>query len=268
MSNLPEVVGQFDEKEIELLKKTYAKGLSDTEVSIFLKQCQAMNLNPFAKEIYGMVIKERLVLITSISGLRKVAHASGQYIGCQIFVMYSDDETVRAARCVVKKLVGGHVAEFEAEVLFSEFNTGKNNWVSMPVVMIKKVAEAAALRMAFPALQGIYEESERDSMGAKSRVSDQTKALTDKFKESAPREVVEHPDEKEQDLPLAVVSRPAEPPGTAGDYVIKAGKHTGKAVKMISKDELSTFVAWADEQKALPPDFVEYRNMANEFLSL
>ena len=44
-----------------------------------------------------------------------------------------------------------------------EYNTGKAMWAKMPETMIKKVAEAAALRMAFPdELGGLYAQEEMD----------------------------------------------------------------------------------------------------------
>ena len=49
------------------------------------------------------------------------------------------------------------------EVPFVEYNTGKGMWAKMPETMLKKCAEVAALRMAFPDdLGGVYESAEMD----------------------------------------------------------------------------------------------------------
>jgi len=48
----------------------------------------------------------------------------------------------------------------------SEFSTGKSMWARMPTIMIRKCAEALALRMAFPdALHGVYTREEMDQAG-------------------------------------------------------------------------------------------------------
>jgi phage recombination protein Bet len=263
MSNLPAVSSsKFSNSEIDLLRTTYAKGLSDTETTLFLKQAEAMNLNPFTKEIYAMVIKERLVLITSISGLRKIAHQTGSYIGCQVSVKMDGDKIV-SSEAIVRKLVSGHIAEFRAEVMFKEYNTGKNNWATMPITMIKKVAESHALRMAYPAAEHLYEESEVGAMKKAPKDSPRAQELTEKFVKVEPREVTPHPDHHE-DMPLTI-TQPVETPDM-GHYVIGVGKNTGKMVKDISKKELEDFVAWAYSQEKLSEKTQEYLSAAEAFL--
>jgi len=52
-------------------------------------------------------------------------------------------------------------------VALSEYHTGKNPWTRMPETMIKKVAEASALRMAFPdELGGVYSQEEMNQVPA------------------------------------------------------------------------------------------------------
>lgn len=184
----------FSGQEIVLLRETYATGLNDTQFKVFLKQCEAMDLNPFTREIYGMVVGGRLVLITGINGFRKIAHKSGDYLGCDITVAVdADGKRPLSARATVKRLVKGVTAEFSAEVLFREFNTGKNNWASMPTAMIRKVAEATALRMAFPAMNDLHDESEVGAITGSGAGKKSAEDLTAKFAASDSREVVEHP---------------------------------------------------------------------------
>ncbi len=260
MSNLPTVQStKFSESEIALLRTTYAKGLSDTELSLFLKQSEAMNLNPFTKEIYGMVVSDRLVLITSIAGLRKIAHASGSYMGCAITTVVSEGK-LRSAKAVVKKLVAGQVAEFEAEVMVEEYNTGKNQWAKMPTTMLKKVAEAHALRMAYPSVEELYEESELGAMKRQPHESPRAQELTAKFSQSEAREVVEHPAAadpvKEADSFEAAL----------GDYLIPIGKHTNKKLKDVSPEDIDKFLDWAEVQSELTPAAKDYYATAKKYM--
>lgn len=263
MSNLPAVnASKFTGAEIELLRNTYAKGLNDTELALFLKQSEAMNLNPFTKEIYGMVVSDRLVLITSIAGLRKIAHQSGTYLGCVVKVKMDGEKPV-SAEATVTKLVAGHVAEFRAEVLAKEYNTGKNQWAKMPTTMLRKVAEAHALRMAYPSVEELYEESEVGAMQRKPQESAQAQAATEKFLASEPRDATPHPDVHE-DLPLTMAADgPAQGPG---DYIIGVGKNTGKMVRDIPNEDLEGFIKWAYSQEKLSPKAQEYVNHAEKYL--
>lgn len=273
MSNLPTVQSaKFTGAEIDLLRSTYAKGLNDTELSLFLKQSEALNLNPFTKEIYGMIVSERLVLITSIAGLRKIAHQSGSYIGCDVKVKM-DGEKLVSAEATVKKLVAGHVAEFRAEVMFKEYNTGKAQWVKTPVTMLKKVAEAHALRMAYPSAETLYEESEVGAMQRNPRESVRSQAATDKFLSAEPRDVSPHPDIHE-DLPLSLakeegpVDKAVETVDSAlGEYTIGVGKNTGKKIKDVPRQEVEAYLKWAYAQETLSEKAKEYADIAEQFLA-
>jgi phage recombination protein Bet len=271
MSNLPVVESsKFTSTEVALLRKTYAKDLNDTELSLFLKQSEALNLNPFTKEIYGLIVKERLVLITSIAGLRKIAHQSGTYLGCDVRVKMDGDKLI-SAEAVVKKLVAGHTAEFRAEVLNKEYNTGNNQWAKMPVTMLKKVAEAHALRMAYPSAETLYEESELGAIQRKPMESEKATAATEKFLAAEPRDITPHPDTHE-DLPLTVTKDPVEKPvetvdNFAGDYVIGVGKNTGKKIKDLPRSDVEAFLQWAYAQDKLSEKAQEYAHKAEQYLS-
>jgi phage recombination protein Bet len=272
MSNLPAVQSErFTQDEIALLRNTYAKGLSDSETSLFLKQAEAMNLNPFTKEIYGMVVSDRLVLITSIAGLRKIAHASGSYLGCKVDTEM-DGKSPVSAKATVKKLVQGHVAEFEAEVAFAEYNTGKSQWAKMPITMLKKVAEAHALRMAYPAAENLYDESEIGAIKRAPKESGRAQELTAKFQEQPQREVVAHPDTHE-DLPITLASEPVvveksvDQAHTPGEYVIQVGKNTGKRLKDLERKDIEQFCKWAYSQETLSDKTAEYLNNAEAYLA-
>lgn len=238
--NLP--VAQYDTKALDLLKKTYAKDLNESEFDLFMAQAKAMDLNPFTKEIYGIKVSGRLVLMTSIGGLRKIAHQSGKYLGCKVEVFNKADGTIFSATAKVKKLVGMREAEFEATVMFDEYTSGQGNWKDMPRQMIAKTAEAHALRMAFPALEAAFEPAEMSAL-------QHPDIEVDKIPE---------PEHETQEQPPAYGHSPAEDvkaPIESGSFMLKLAKNkfVAKRVDQHSKEELTEFITWAYKQERLNP---------------
>jgi phage recombination protein Bet len=184
MSNL--VV--YSEDQIELLKKTIAKGASSDEFNLFINQCKRTGLDPFSKQIY--FIKDnngKVTIVSSIDGFRLIAERSGDYEGqtktewCGEDGVWKDvwlhEKAPWAAR------VGVYRSKFREALYgiahFQEYAGYKANgdltfmWNKMPALMIAKVAESLALRKAFPNdLSGIYssdemEQAEKETSDAK-----------------------------------------------------------------------------------------------------
>lgn len=104
-------------------------------------------------------------LVTSIDYARKKGMRSGIIFKSPPSYTYMDDSTSEVESCSItlKRRVGQDIGEYTATVYFSEYNTGKNQWVSKPRTMIAKVAEMHALRMACPEeLAKVYTEEEFD----------------------------------------------------------------------------------------------------------
>lgn len=165
-------------KELDALKQICAKDSNESEFTLLLEMCKAMNLNPFLKEIYQLKIGGRAQTFISRDGYRVISQRQKNYDYHFVGAIYSNDifkvvnglinhEYGNSARgellgayCVVKK--HDSTREVSTVVKLSEFNKGQSNWLTMPEVMITKVAEASALRMAFASeFVGTYHESEQ-----------------------------------------------------------------------------------------------------------
>lgn len=162
---------QMTREQIELLKRTVAKDCTDDEFSLFVQQCKATGLNPFARQIFAIKRKDTLCMQTSIDGLRIVAERTGKYVGQTSTLWCGQDGKWKDIWLDGKPPAAAKVGilrqDFKEPVygiaLFSEFvqNSNKIFWEKMPVHMLAKCAEAIALRKAFPMeLSGIYSTEE------------------------------------------------------------------------------------------------------------
>jgi hypothetical protein len=104
-------------------------------------------------------------------------------IGKSAPVFEMDEKKLVSCSITIKRRVGQDIAEFTATVYFDEFTTGKNLWNSKPRVMIAKVAEMHALRMACPEeMSQLYtaEEFDKEADGDydKSEVADDVQVIS------------------------------------------------------------------------------------------
>lgn len=178
---------QYIDQNLQLIQNQ--NKLTDTDLRNFAIQCKRTGLDPITRQIYAIPNNGALTIMASIDGLRLIAERSGNYEGQTAPQWCGDDgkwvdvwlskETPKACKLGVYKtkfrepLIA--IAIFEEYAGRHQYDDKRNNppkhkkgdltfmWAKMPALMIAKVAEALALRKAFPnEMSGIYSTEEMD----------------------------------------------------------------------------------------------------------
>lgn len=165
----------FSPSERQTIIDTVAKGLTSEQVSIFFYTCQALGLNPLLNEIACVTYKDKddptkrtMSIQTMRDGLLTIAHRTGNFAGLESGVYEKGQVKTFGDKTEALERIGwarAYNKTFQVPVYqeadFSEYNTNRNLWTSKPKTMIKKVAEAMALRKAFN-INGVYIPEEMD----------------------------------------------------------------------------------------------------------
>jgi phage recombination protein Bet len=145
-----------------VVKDTLAPDLTVGELQLFAMVASRSGLDPFARQIYAVKRQGRMVIQTGIDGYRSIAARTGEYDGQDEPVFGPDCGCVHAPKphpefATVRVYRKGMSRAVAATAYWHEYvpdagPSGKADvmWRKMPHVMIAKVAEALALRKAFP----------------------------------------------------------------------------------------------------------------------
>jgi len=158
MKNETNELIQFKEEQIELIKKQIAPNANNNELKLFLYQAQRTGLDPLTRQIYCIHRSGKMTIQTSIDGFRVIAERSGEYAGQDEPIYTEENNKLISCKITVYKFRGD--VRYPASVgvaYLSEYAQTTPIWNKMPRVMLAKVAEALALRKAFPQdLSGLY----------------------------------------------------------------------------------------------------------------
>lgn len=194
-------VAAYAKRELDLIRRTVAKDCNTDEFDMFIWTAKHLGLDPLRKQIYAFVYskdkpdKRKMTIVTGIDGFRTIAERTGNYRPDEDEPTFLIDEAakspnnpaglVKATVRVYKHSHGGwhkvtasaywdEYAPLKEEWIWNEEAGRKKpsgkpvldtsgNWGKMPRLMLAKVAEALALRKAWPDdLANVYAGEEVD----------------------------------------------------------------------------------------------------------
>lgn len=167
----------WDRDSYDKIRKMFAPQLTNQEFGMFVGLGKSLGANPFLREIWAVKYgNSEAQIFLGRDFYRRKAQEQPQYKGHQVDAIYSNDEFKMANGKPEHsyslqdrgELIGAYALVYRSDnepffltVKFSEYTTGKALWNQKPETMIKKVAEAQALRGAFQGVfAGTYDQSE------------------------------------------------------------------------------------------------------------
>lgn len=154
-------VSGLPQEQVDVLKATLCAKFTEPQMLLYLAICKRKNADPFT-EAYGFPGSDGgLSFGLRIDGMRSAAYRTGQFTSRIVETLFDKDPSkgIIGARATVQRQ--GMSLPVVEEAYLQEYDTGKFLWATHKETMIRKVAEAKALRAAFAdALSGVYEPSE------------------------------------------------------------------------------------------------------------
>lgn len=167
-------------ERIEEIRALFAPTLTEREFLFFVQLGKSLRANPFTREIWAVKYdpKQPAQIFCGRDFYRRKAQEISTYDGHVVDAVYENDQfSVENGKPKHSynlkdrgKLIGAYCVVHRKDirnpyfvyVSIDEYDKGFSNWKIMPATMIKKVAEAQALRGAFQGVfAGTYDESEQ-----------------------------------------------------------------------------------------------------------
>ena len=162
--------------ELQAMLSSSGQDLSPVQVKLAWIYAQKRGLDIISRQLIPTIMQGKLTFITTIDGFRVIAERSGDYAG-QDPIKYQTTQpdgkgTLLWAEATVYRHSWGDRG-LTVRAYWDEFKPDGGKafmWTKMPHVMLGKVAEAQALRKAFPNdMSGMYSDDEMAQAGAASQ---------------------------------------------------------------------------------------------------
>jgi phage recombination protein Bet len=166
---------QVKDLTMDDIKKYLCAKATDEEAFMFLKLCQARNLNPFLREAYLVKYDtaKPAQMVVGKDAFTRMAEDHPKFDGFKAGIIVSDGDKIEEREGTFLKkgdeLLGGWAEVFRKDrkmpfkysVSLKEYDKQQSTWKIMPATMIRKCALVGGLREAFPGtFSGMYDQAE------------------------------------------------------------------------------------------------------------
>lgn len=242
-------LGESEEIEVSVgmvkgflaVKSKSGREPGNADIMQFMMLCKSRGLNPFVRDAYLLGYDNQdgttsWSLIVAIQALRKRGEAHPAFDGCQrgVIVEVNGEIIEREGSLTLdgEKLIGGwanayrknNKIPYRETVKLSVYDTKRSRWGKDPGGMIAKVAEAAALRRAFPSdLAGLYVREEFGAEETQTRISEPRHSGMEGLRNTIAGVKSEPPREEEESPSPQKTEEPIEAPAPSDEELAANG---------------------------------------------
>ncbi len=157
------IPAKYNPAQIQLIRDMCAKDCTENEFLLLMQLAGTYGLDPFAKQIWAVKIKQNApaAIFCGRDGFIAIAHRSGQFDGMESGTRGDDENLVGWCKVYRKDMSRPFVVEVDYKEYVQRNRQGEITrfWREKPKTMITKVAESHALRRAF-SVSGLYSPEE------------------------------------------------------------------------------------------------------------